>query len=85
MPSIDEYMKQDNLDGTSKRRASKVSIELTPGSRDLLESLVDKADASSIHEVVKTALRLYDFVLSQPAGSQLFSKHQDIETKIVLV
>lgn len=65
---------------------TRVQMELPPSSFERLTALKDRTEAVSYSEVMKDALRLYEFFLNQPEGAKFFIQAPDAEqpTQVVL-
>lgn len=48
-----------------ERETTRVQLEMPPRSMDRLRSLKDKTEASSYAEVLRNALRFYEFIVAE--------------------
>jgi hypothetical protein len=59
-------------DTPAKRNVQRVQMDLPPASFDRLNALKEKAEAATYTEVMKDALRLYEWFVDRPEGTRYF-------------
>lgn len=72
---------------TTKKTTTRLNLELSTQARERLESLTTRSDTSTLTDVVKRALYLYDVLLThqQSGGSVVLKDVEGHEQRLILV
>lgn len=66
------------MPATAAKEKARISLEVNPTVKELLEDLEQRSNATSLTEVIRRSLALFDLVLEhQDAGGALVLRHGD--------
>lgn len=68
------------------KKKDRLSLEFSEGTKDSFEKLKEKCGASSISEVVRRALVIYEYLLDQQkSGGRIITEHPDRPNEVIRV